>query len=71
MSHRADRAIDELQIKVAYLEKHNDELCAELVLQAKRIKDLEDQARILYRLIQAKDESVAPFDAQADRPPHY
>lgn len=62
----------ELQIKLAYLEKQSDELNAVVIAQDKRIKDLEDQIRLLYKHLQNKaDETVAPFDLLADRPPHY
>lgn len=69
--HLKGEMID-LQIKVAYLEDSVDALNAVITAQDRRLKDMEDQLRLMYRQFSAKDEvGIAPFDLLADRPPHY
>lgn len=61
-----------MQIKLAYLEQQSDDLNAVIIAQDRRIKDLEDQIRLLYRYLDSKeDKAIAQFDLLADRPPHY
>lgn len=67
-----DAALIELQIKIAYLEDSVDALNAVITAQDRRLKDMEDQLKLMYRQFSAKDEvGIAPFDLLADKPPHY
>lgn len=60
-----------LQIKLAYLEQQSDELNSVIIAQDKRIRDLEDQIRLLYQYMQKGHDEPSAFDLLADKPPHY
>ncbi|MFB6349315.1 SlyX family protein [Moraxella marmotae] len=63
----------ELQTRISFLEDTCDSLSAIIARQDKQLIDMQDQLRLLYQQIQAKntDVGIAPFDLLADRPPHY
>lgn len=64
--------ITDLQIKISHLEHTVETLNAVITEQDKRLKDVQDQLKLLYRYLEGRDdEGVAPFDLLADRPPHY
>lgn len=67
-----ETTLTDLQIKIAHLENTTETLSAIIAHQDRELKDLQDQLKILYRLItHAENEGIAPFDPLADRPPHY
>lgn len=67
----ANHLID-LQIKLAYLENTVDTLNDVIAKQDRELKDLQDQLKLIYKFLEKEhDESIAPFDLLADKPPHY
>ena len=65
--------IEDLQVRIAFLDDLVDQLNEQLVVQGQEIADLKKQMQILYQRVEASDVSdgIAPFDPMADRPPHY
>ncbi|WP_110975004.1 SlyX family protein [Acinetobacter sp. WCHAc060042] len=65
--------IEDLQVRIAFLDDLVDQLHEQLVVQGQEIADLKKQMQILYQRVEASDVSdgIAPFDPMADRPPHY
>ncbi|MFA9485370.1 SlyX family protein [Moraxella haemolytica] len=64
----------DLQIKLAYLESTVETLNEVIVTQDRKLKDLQDQLKLIYRHLQNQyddDGGIAPFDLLADKPPHY
>lgn len=65
--------IEDLQVRIAFLDDLVDQLNEQLVVQGQEIADLKKQMQILYQRVEASDVSdgIVPFDPMADRPPHY
>ncbi|EPG35498.1 SlyX family protein [Acinetobacter colistiniresistens] len=65
--------IEDLQVRIAFLDELVEQLNDQLAIQAKEIADLKKQMQILYQLVEASDlsEGIAPFDPMSDKPPHY
>ena len=61
-----------LQITVTYLEDTIERLDAVVATQDKQMQDMQRQLKLLYgQLTQKGEQTIAPFDVLADRPPHY
>ncbi|ENX17189.1 hypothetical protein F889_03997 [Acinetobacter colistiniresistens] len=65
--------IEDLQVRIAFLDELVEQLNDQLAIQAKEIADLKKQMQILYQRVEASDlsEGIAPFDPMSDKPPHY
>jgi SlyX protein len=65
-------ALEQVEIKIAFLEHANAELSDVVTRQQRDIDALRDQIAALTARIQALRESdVAPPTAEDERPPHY
>ena len=65
--------IEDLQVRIAFLDDLVEQLNQQLALQTQEIHDLKKQMQILYQRVEASDlsEGIAPFDPMSNRPPHY
>lgn len=64
--------ITDLQIKIAHLDNTADTLNHVITQQDRALKDMQDQLKLLYKLLKSRDDdAIASFDVLADRPPHY
>ncbi len=65
--------IEDLQVRIAFLDDLVEQLNDQLAIQGTEIADLKKQIQILYRRVDASDlsEGIAEFDPVTDRPPHY
>ena len=64
--------ITDLQIKIAHLDNTTDTLNHVITQQDRALKDMQDQLKLLYKLLKSRDDDgIASFDVLADRPPHY
>jgi putative slyX protein len=64
--------ITDLQIKIAHLDNTTDTLNHVITQQDRALKDMQDQLKLLYKLLKSRDDdAIASFDVLADRPPHY
>lgn len=65
--------IEDLQVRIAFLDELVDQLSAQVAIQDRELTDLKKQMQLLYRRVESSDlsEGIAPFDVLSDRPPHY
>lgn len=65
--------IEDLQVRIAFLDELVEQLNTQLALQSLEIADLKKQMQILYQRVDASDlsEGIAPFDPMTNKPPHY
>lgn len=65
--------IEDLQVRIAFLDDLVEQLNKQLVIQGLEIADLKKQMQILYQRVESSDlsDGIATFDPMADRPPHY
>ena len=65
--------IEDLQVRIAFLDDLVEQLNEQLVIQGLEIADLKNQMQILYQRVESSDlsDGIATFDPMADRPPHY
>ena len=65
--------IEDLQVRIAFLDDLVEELNQQLAIQTLEIADLKKQMQILYQRVESSDlsDGIATFDPMADRPPHY
>ncbi|MBK0062713.1 MULTISPECIES: SlyX family protein [unclassified Acinetobacter] len=65
--------IEDLQVRIAFLDDLVEQLNTQLALQSKEIVDLKKQMQLLYQRVEATDlsEGIAPFDPLSNKPPHY
>ncbi|MDQ8936915.1 SlyX family protein [Acinetobacter rudis] len=65
--------IEDLQVRIAFLDDLVEQLDAEVARQNAELADLKKQLQFLYRRVEASDlsEGIAPFDPHNDIPPHY
>ena len=65
--------IEDLQVRIAFLDDLVEQLNEQLVIQGLEIADLKKQMQILYQRVESSDlsDGIATFDPMADRPPHY
>ncbi|WP_367106190.1 SlyX family protein [uncultured Psychrobacter sp.] len=63
----------ELQMSMAHLEMTVEQLNQVITRQDAHIQTLQRQLQLVYKQVenQSPEESIAPFDVIADRPPHY
>lgn len=67
------RLIEDLQVRIAFLDDLVDQLDNQVVKQNQEIMDLNKKMTLLYQRVESSDVSdgIATFDPNADRPPHY
>ena len=65
--------IEDLQVRIAFLDDLVDQLNDQVVRQNLEIADLKEQMKLLYQRVESADlsEGIAEFDPVIDRPPHY
>jgi SlyX protein len=56
--------IEDLQVRIAFLDDLVDQLNTQLAVQTKEIADLKKQMQLLYQRVESSDlsEGIAPFD---------
>ena len=65
--------IEDLQVRIAFLDDLVDQLNDQVAKQNTEIADLKKQMQLLYQRVDSSDRSdgIASFDPSNDRPPHY
>ena len=65
--------IEDLQVRIAFLDDLVEQLNDQLVIQSMEIADLKKQMKILYQRVESADlsDGIAPFDPMTNKPPHY
>ena len=65
--------IEDLQVRIAFLDDLVDQLNEQLVIQGQELTDLKKQMKLLYQRVESSDlsDGIAPFDPSSNRPPHY
>ena len=65
--------IEDLQVRIAFLDDLVDQLNTQLAVQSKEIADLKKQMQLLYQRVESADlsEGIAPFVPLSNKPPHY
>jgi len=65
--------IEDLQVRIAFLDDLVDQLNDQVTKQNMEIADLKKQMQLLYQRVESSDlsEGITTFDPMADRPPHY
>ncbi|ATZ68235.1 SlyX family protein [Acinetobacter haemolyticus] len=65
--------IEDLQVRIAFLDDLVEQLNQQLAIQTQEIAVLKKQMQILYQRVEASDlsEGIAPFDPMSNKPPHY
>ena len=65
--------IEDLQVRIAFLDDLVEQLNDQVAQQSLELADLQKQMRILYQRMESSDlsEGIALFDPMSNRPPHY
>lgn len=65
--------IEDLQVRIAFLDDLVEQLNTELVQQSLEIATLKKQMQLLYQRVESADlsDGIAAFDPHTNRPPHY
>ena len=65
--------IEDLQVRITFLDDLVEELNQQLAIQTLEIADLKKQMQFLYQRVESSDlsEGIAPFDPSTNKPPHY
>lgn len=65
--------IEDLQVRIAFLDDLVDQLNDQVAKQAMEIADLKKQMNILYQRVESADlsEGIEAFDPISNIPPHY
>lgn len=65
--------IEDLQVRIAFLDDLVEQLNAEIAHQGADIAILKKQMQYLYQQVEASDlsDGIAPFDPLTNVPPHY
>ncbi len=65
--------IEDLQVRIAFLDDLVEQLNEQVVHQSLEIADLKKQMQLLYQRVDSADlsDGIAPFDPVTNRPPHY
>ncbi|MEG2748389.1 MAG: SlyX family protein [Acinetobacter sp.] len=65
--------IEDLQVRIAFLDDLVEQLNQQLAIQTQEIADLKKQMQFLYQRVESSDlsDGIATFDPMSDRPPHY
>ena len=67
------RLIEDLQVRIAFLDDLVEQLNDQVAQQSQEIMDLNKKMKILYQRVESADldEGIAPFDPLTNKPPHY
>ena len=65
--------IEDLQVRIAFLDDLVEQLNDQVVQQSLEIADLKKQMQLLYQRVESADlsEGIAAFVPMTNRPPHY
>ena len=65
--------IEDLQVRIAFLDDLVEQLNQQLAIQTQEIAVLKKQMQLLYQRVESSDlsEGIAPFDPISNKPPHY
>ena len=65
--------IEDLQVRITFLDDLVEQLNEQVTRQHIEIEDLKKQMRLLYQRVESADlsEGIAAFDPLTNRPPHY
>jgi len=65
--------IEDLQVRIAFLDDLVEELNQQVTRQNLEIADLKKQMQLLYQRVESADlsEGIDAFDPVTNRPPHY
>ena len=65
--------IEDLQVRIAFLDDLVEQLNQQVTRQNLEIIELQKQMKLLYQRVESADlsEGIAEFDPIVDRPPHY
>ncbi len=65
--------IEDLQVRIAFLDDLVEQLNDQVAQQSLEIADLKKQMQMLYQRVESSDlsEGIATFDPMTNRPPHY
>lgn len=65
--------IEDLQVRIAFLDDLVEQLNEQVTKQSLEIADLKKQMQLLYQRVESADlsEGIAPFDPLTNIPPHY
>lgn len=65
--------IEDLQVRITFLDDLVEELNQQLAIQTLEIADLKKQMQFLYQRVESSDlsEGIAAFDPLTNKPPHY
>lgn len=65
--------IEDLQVRIAFLDDLVEQLNDQVALQSVEIANLKKQMQLLYQRVESADlsEGIAAFDPMTNRPPHY
>ena len=65
--------IEDLQVRIAFLDDLVEQLNEQVVHQSLEIADLKKQMQLLYQRVESADlsDGIATFDPMTNRPPHY
>ena len=65
--------IEDLQVRIAFLDDLVEQLNYQVAQQSLEIADLKKQMQLIYQRIESADlsEGIAAFDPMTNRPPHY
>ena len=65
--------IEDLQVRIAFLDDLVEQLNDQVALQSVEIANLKKQMQLLYQRVESADlsEGIAAFDPKTNRPPHY
>ena len=66
-----DPRIEQLEMKVAYLEQANSELSDELFRQRRQIEELRERISTLTGRLEAAQSQPTAYTPEQERPPHY
>ena len=65
--------VEDLQVRIAFLDDLVEQLNEQVTKQNLEIADLKKQMQLLYQRVESADlsEGIAPFDPLTNIPPHY
>ncbi|CAB1208453.1 SlyX family protein [Acinetobacter bouvetii] len=65
--------IEDLQVRITFLDDLVEQLNEQVTRQSIEIADLKKQMQLLYQRVESADlsEGIAAFDPMTNRPPHY
>ena len=66
-----NHSIEQLEIKVAFLEQANGELSQELYRQRQELEALRAQLAVLLERLEAAQSESTSYSEEQEKPPHY